>query len=134
MAFAGLNYLAVAAAAVAGFAVGAFWYGLLFGRPWMAALGKTREDFKPSPTPFIVSFVGLLVMAWVLAGIVGHLGEATFWNGVASGAFCWLGFVVTTTATNHAFQGARPMLTLLDCGHYLTVLLVMGAIIGAFGV
>ena len=35
---------------------------------------------------------------------------------------------------NHAFEGAKPMLTVIDGGHWLAVLLLMGAIIGAFGV
>lgn len=133
MGFAGLNYLAVAVAAAAGFAVGALWYGALFSGAWLKALGKTMDDFKPSAKPFIVSAVMLLVMSWVLAGIIGHLGEITVYNGLISGALCWLGFVLTTTATNHAYQYSSPMLTLIDCGHYLVVLLVMGAIIGAFG-
>lgn len=55
-------------------------------------------------------------------------------NGVISGFFVWLGFVITTMAANHAYQGARRSLTLIYDGHYLVVLTVMGAIIGWFGV
>ena len=75
-------------------------------------------------------------MAWVLAGIIAHLGpgQVTIRNGVISGAFIWLGFVVTTLAVNYGFGGRRPMLTVIDSGHWLGVLIVMGAIIGAFGV
>jgi hypothetical protein len=43
------------------------------------------------------------------------------------------GFVITTMAVNHAFQGARGSLTLLDGGHWLGVLLVQGAILGWWG-
>jgi hypothetical protein len=35
---------------------------------------------------------------------------------------------------NHAFGGAKPMLTLIDGGYWLAVLLIQGAVIGAFGV
>src|SRR5262245_6650477 len=45
MAFAGMNALAIVIAAVAGWLVGAIWYGLL-ARPWVAALGTTMEAFK----------------------------------------------------------------------------------------
>ena len=31
----------------------------------------------------------------------------TLWNGVVSGAFIWLGFVITTMVVNYAFHGAR---------------------------
>lgn len=134
MAFSGLNPMAVLAAALAGWGVGAIWYGLLFGKTWTAALGKSRQDVSPSALPFVVSLVASLVMAWVLAGVVGHLGEVTMRSGTISAAFLWVGFVATTIATNNAFQGARATLSLVDAGHYLAAMLVMGAVIGAFGV
>ena len=86
--------------------------------------------------PMLISGVCLLIMAWVLAGIMGHLGPGriTVRNGMISGAFCWLGFVATTIATNHAYQGAKRSLTLIDAGHWLGVLLVQGAVIGWLGV
>ena len=45
MTFAGINYLAILIAAVAGWLAGAVWYGVL-GKPWVAAQGKTMEEFK----------------------------------------------------------------------------------------
>lgn len=139
MTFAGINYLAVAIAALAGFAVGAGWY-MAFSRPWLAALGKTQTELKSQEgtpdfyLPFVISIVSLAVMAWILAGVIGHLGEVTMWAGLVSGFFIWFGFVVTTMGVNHAFQGASPALTMIDGGHWLAVLLVQGAIIGLFGV
>lgn len=133
MTFAGINYLAVLIAALAGFGTGMVWY-MVLGRAWLGALGMSKEDMNPTPMPFIIAFVSLLVMAWMLAGIMGHLGEVTLWNGVVSGFFVWLGFVITTIGVNHAFQDAKPMLTAIDGGHWLAVLLVQGAVIGAFGV
>lgn len=136
MDFAGINYLAVIVAALASFFVGWPWY-MTFGKHWAVALGKDPD--KPPPPhakPFIVLGVSLLVMAWVLAGLIGHLGagQVTVWNGVISGLFVWLGFVVTTMATNYTFQGRPYTLTLIDGGHFLLVLIVQGAIIGWFGV
>ncbi len=135
MHFGGINYLAVVVAAAAGFGVGMAWY-MLFGNAWMAALGKTREALKPRPTPFIAAAICLLVMAYLLAGFIGHLGDAqiTLKNGVISGFFVWAGFVITSMIVNHSFQGASRALTLIDGGHWLAVLIVMGAVIGLFGV
>ena len=113
MAFAGINYLAVLVATVAGFAFGAAYY-MTLSRPWLAAMGKTREELaaagKRSPVPFIVSIVALLIMAWVLAGGIGHLGpgQVTLRNGVISALFMWLGFVITTLAVNYSFGQRRP--------------------------
>ena len=140
MAFAGINYWGVFVAAAAGWLIGAVWYSTL-ARPWMIALGKTRSELlgpsgKPSPLPFIVAVFAYFAMAWVLAGIVGHLGpgQVTVVNGVISGFFAWLGFVITTLAVNHGFSRQRLMLTVIDGGHWLAVLVIQGAIIGVFGI
>lgn len=133
MAFAGINYLAVLIAAVAGFVFGSVWYGVL-GKPWMAAVGKSKEDFKPHPLPFIIAFVCQLVMAWLLAGMIGHLGEVTIAGALITAVFVWLGFVITTMMVNHRFQSATWALTAIDGAHWLGVLLVMGLVIGLFGV
>ena len=134
MQFGGINYLAVLVAAAAGFGTGMIWY-MVFGKAWMAALGKSQEDLKPKPAPFIAAVLCQLVMAFMLAGLIGHLGDAqvTLTNGVLSGALVWGGFVITTMIVNHTFQGASRALTLIDGGHWLAVLIVMGAIIGQFG-
>jgi hypothetical protein len=46
----------------------------------------------------------------------------------------WLGFVITTLAVNYSFGQRRPMLTVIDGIHWLGVLVIQGAIIGAMGV
>jgi len=75
-------------------------------------------------------------MAWVLAGLMAHLGagQVTVLNGIISGAFCWLGFVITTLLVNTSFAMRAMRLIWIDGGHWLIVLLLMGAIIGLMGV
>ncbi len=137
MNFAGMNYLAILVAAAAGFAFGAAYY-MSLSKQWLSAVGRTKEDIaaKRSAMPFIVSIVALVVMAWILAGGIGHLGpgQVTVKNGIISGLFMWLGFVATTVAVNNAFGGRKPMLSVIDGIHWLGVLVIQGAIIGAFGV
>ena len=137
MAFAGMNYLAIVIAALAGFGMGAVWYTVL-GKAWLSALGKTEEDIKGSGVgqamPFIIALLADLVMAIVLAGLMGHVGDVSVRGGLISALFVWVGFVITTMGVNHAFSGASPKLTAIDGGHWLAVLLVMGAVLGAFGV
>ena len=128
-----INYLAVVVAAIAGFALGWGWY-TVFGKLWQDALGKRKEDCKPTPLPFAIAAIGCVLMAWMLAGLMGHLSDVTIKGGVVSAIFVWIGFVLTTVATNHAFEGMRPLVTAIDAGHWLAVLVLMGAIIGAFGV
>jgi hypothetical protein len=73
-------------------------------------------------------------MAWMLADqLMGHLADITVRNGIISAFFVWVGFVLTTTAANHIFAGRRAVVTAIDAGHWLGVLIVMSAIVGAFG-
>jgi hypothetical protein len=129
-----INYLAVLVAGVAGWLVGAVWYGVL-GKVWMDAAGIVCPDGKrPMPiVPMIVSFVALIVMALGLAGIIGHIGAPNVMNGIISGAAVWLGFVITTLSVGNAFQGKKPMLTAIDGGHWLAALVVQGIVLGLFG-
>ena len=144
MQFAGLNLLAIVTAAVLAWLIGALWY-MTFSKPWVAARGETMESFKQKQaanagkpaamTPFILSLLAELVMAWVLAGVLGHLGpgQVTIRNGIVSALFLWVGFVVTTMAVNNTFAGRKPMLLVIDAGHWLLVMVAMGIVIGAFG-
>jgi hypothetical protein len=137
MTFAGMNYLAIILAAIMGFAFGSVYYNLLSKR-WMTATGLTKAKINKNSLPalFIIAFVANIIMAWVLAGVVGHLGpgQVTIRNGIISGVFIWVGFILTTIAANNACSMRKPMLTVIDSGHWLGVLVVMGAVIGAFGV
>ena len=142
MTFAGINHLAILLAAVVGWLGGAVYYTVL-AKPWVAAQGKTVEQHKAELNaktgiakfaPFILAFVAELVMAWVLAGMVGHLGAVTVRSAVIAGLFVWAGFTVTTMLVNNAFAGRRSMLTLIDAGHWLLVVVLMGAVIGWMGV
>jgi hypothetical protein len=123
MAFAGLNYLAIIVAAVAGWLI-----GTALHRPF------TRERPKKVQA-FVLGFSACLIMAWMLAGVLGHLGpgQVSLRNGVISAAFLWFGFVLTSTVVNNAFAGRAWGMTAIDVGRWLIVLLAMGAIIGAIG-
>ena len=57
----------------------------------------------------------------------------TIKTGLITAVFVWLGFVATTQTVNHGYQGHRWALTVIDAAHWLGVLLLQGAIIGAFG-
>jgi hypothetical protein len=139
MTFAGINYIAILAAAVTGWVAGAVWY-MLLAKPWMAAVGIGRDEIEAARArrggwlPFLFAFIACVVMAWVLAGLMGHIGRVSVRTGVISGAFCWAGFVVTTMLVNYSFAMRRRMLLVIDAGHWLLVLALMGAVIGAIGV
>ena len=137
MTFAGINYFAIVIAAAAAFVFGGIYYRLLSDH-WMKAVGLSKKSKlkRGTRTPLLITIIAELIMAWALAGLIGHLGpgQVTVQNGIVSGAFIWAGFVATVIVVNNAFGMRKPVLSVIDAGHWLGVLLVMGAIIGAFGV
>lgn len=136
-----LHALAIVVAAVAAWIFGAVYYGVL-GRQWIEAQGKTIEQCKAESAgkstaakamPFVLSFVAELLMASTLSGIMFHIGIYTVRAGAFSGFMCWLGFVLTTVAVNNAYTFRKVTLTAIDSGHWLGVLVIIGAILGWFG-
>ena len=111
----------------------------LLAAPWKAAHGNTIEQIRAA------SRQGRCTLAAaagarrrhghgrMLSGVVGHLGEVTFKRGVISAGFIWLGFVLTTIAVNNTFGMRSPRLILIDGGHWLAALLLMGGDLGVWG-
>jgi hypothetical protein len=139
MAFAGINYIAIIVAAVVAWLASAAWY-MSLSKLYVAALGKTPEQLEADRNrpgaflPFVYAFVANLIMAWMLGGVLGHLGEVTLKNGVIAAAFIWFGFILTSLFVNYSFHGRSIRLIAIDAGNWLIELLVMGAVIGAMGV
>lgn len=129
-----VNYVAVVIAALAAFGLGMIWYTVL-SDPWRRARGLAEPDTarRGMAVPFMINLVALFVMAWMLAGVMGHIGQVSVRGGLITGALIWLGFVITTIGISHAYTGAKPILTLIDGGYWLAALAIMGAVIGAFG-
>jgi hypothetical protein len=134
-------YMAIVIAALVAWLAGAVWY-MALGKPWMSALGRTPDEMaaaKQAPgsfLPFIYAFVAELVMAWILAGVLLHIEPRvplTVRSGIISGAFCWFGFVITSMLVNNSFARRDWRLLWIDGGHWLLVLVLMGAVIGAIG-
>ena len=136
-----LHALPIVFSAIAAWIFGAIYYGAL-GRKWIEAQGKTIEQCKAENagkstavkvTPFVLSFIAEIMMAAALSGIMFHIGIYTVVAGVFSGFMCWLGFVLTTIAVNNAYAFRKVTLTVIDAGHWLGVLVIIGAILGWFG-
>jgi hypothetical protein len=77
--------------------------------------------------------VAELIMGVTIYGILTHSGLWSLRAGIITGAFCWIGFVLTTLAVNNAYAGRKVMLTVIDAAHWLAVLVIIGGIIGFRG-
>jgi len=136
------NWTALFLAAAAAWIFGALWYGVL-GKIWVAAQGETMDTLKvknagksaaAKAAPFVISFIAEIMMAAALSGIMVHSGFNTARQGAIAGALSWLGFVLTTILVNNAYTFRSLKLTVIDAGHWLGVLVIIGAIVGWMGV
>jgi len=134
MDFAAVDFVACLVAAVAAYAFGAAWY-MSLAKAWVAAVGKSEAELKAnaSPVTYLVTALALLVMAVVLATIWGGgLATASLTDVLRTSIILWVGFILTTLAVNHAYQGRKRSLTVIDGGYWLGVLLIEGVVLWLF--
>lgn len=141
MVFLSVNWLSILIAAVVAWLFGGAYYTAL-SKPWMAAQGKTLEQCQAEmaaksgaakAAPFIIVFIGEIIIAWALYGILVHLNAFTLRGGGIAAVLVWFGFVVPTMTANNAFAGRRQMLTVIDGIGWLGAFVIIGAIVGWMG-
>jgi hypothetical protein len=128
-----INYLAVIVAAIINMAVGAAWYSsALFAKSWSKATGRSMEEMGSAKSGYLISTIGSLLIAWVLADFAHKLGLTSLASGLGLGFLAWIGFVVPTYASSYVFEGRPQKLYNINVGYYLVSFLLMGAIVTAW--
>lgn len=133
----GASLITIIAATIASWVFGAVYY-MSLAKPWMAAAGVSEEDVKAGAgaSPYIISIICEFVMAYMLAVLLLHTatdGVFTLSSALLAAFSIWLGFVATTQIVNHRY-GMRPWsLSIIDCGHWLGVLLIQAAVMALMG-
>ncbi len=107
-----------------------------FAPLWLSGIGRAREQparysGKPSRMSSAVTFLAEFASFLILTRLIPSLGINSFAGGLAVGLLIWLGLVTITVVVNYGFRGARPRLTFIDAGDWLSVLVAQGTIIGA---
>lgn len=128
--FAGLNWWAILVATVAAFALGGLWYGPLFGKAWLAAIGKNADDIQPAAQPFIVSAVAALVTCVVVAALMRGLGLTGLVSGLVFGLITGVAFIAASLASDSAFCGWGWKLWAILAGYRVAYAMIMGGIVG----
>jgi cytochrome c biogenesis factor len=129
-----VNFLAVAAATVASYILGAIWYGAIFSKLWVKLTGVT--DMKPAPLNIILVLLASFLMAYVLdhSIIFGdyYLKASGITGGLEGAFFLWLGFVATVTLCTKLYEKKPWGLWLLDNGFWLIAMMVMATILSVW--
>lgn len=134
-----VNWLAILVATLSTMVVGSIWYTpKVFGNTWvrLAKLDKTQLE-KNGVWPILITVTVSFFTAYILAHIAflsnSFFGNSFFVDSVTTAFWMWLGFVAARIITHDTFEGRRKKLTLLTISHEFITLMVMGAIIGWFG-
>lgn len=130
---ASVNYLTVVVAALIPMVLGMVWYGPLFGKQWMDAMGIKKSDMgkmkKEAPKAYSGSFIAALVMSFVLGQVVNFFNASSASEGMRIGFWLWLGFIVTKSATDMFFgTGKNWTVYYLSMGYQLVSMLGMSAL------
>ncbi len=128
------NWLAVVVATVAAMIIGYLWYGPIFGKMWMGAMGKTEEEIRASRSSAAIpiSIVTAFITAVALASVMSAAGVDTVTNGIVWGLFAAFGFIATSQMNNAVYEGRNSTVTALYIIYQLFTLAVMGAIIAVW--
>ncbi len=133
-----VNFWAVLISAVASMVIGSIWYGPLFGKAFMSAMGmdtwspeQQAKMKKAMAVTYLLQFIASLVMFYVFAWIMGGLNQMSVMGGLLSALWVWVGFVVPIKL-GEALWGGNMTLFRLGIGNMLVTMLAAGAIIGAW--
>ena len=135
-----INYLAVAVAAVAQFAVGAVWYMPIFGSLWGKIHGfqdltkaQQKEAQKQMMPMLVVQFVGTLLTTVILAKLIA---TTAIYAPYSLALLIWAGFFVPTQVAAVIFGGTDTKWVVkkiaIMAGGSLACLLVATAVLQAF--
>jgi hypothetical protein len=129
-----VSLLATLLATVLSFVLGALWYGPLFGKAWMRAVGVTedtlRANFNPLKT-YGTTFVLAFVASYVFGMFLGPRPGVTF--GVGAGAAAGVCWVATSLWTNDLFERRPFSLTLINGGYHSVKFTLIGLAFGVMG-
>lgn len=137
MSYGSIRILPPLVAALAMFVLGAVWFGPLFSKPWMAAMGidpaAMKDKARPSIAPMLAgSFIASVVASFALDYFIDRSMMRTLQGGACLGATAGIGFVATAYASTYLF-GQKPFkLYVIDVGHQIVALALAGAILGAW--
>jgi hypothetical protein len=132
-----LNWLAVIAAAIAYFVLGAIWYAPpVLGNAWMRAGGvDVPEDERPGVGIYLVPLVGALLSSIALGMLAEASGTDTAGEGLVLGIVAALGFALAVVLSIANFETSKPRPMTwgaIQVGYYGLGIIIAALIIGAW--
>jgi len=128
-----INHLAVFAAAISDFVIGALWFSpILFYKGWLKETGLTEELLKKG-NPMVtygLTFILALVISYNLAFFLAEPNTDAVWGltaGFLAGVWAAAGFSIIGL-----FEKKSAKYMLIDSGYLLIAFAIKGLILGAW--
>ena len=127
-----INWWAVVAASLINMAVGGLWYSKgLFGKEWAKLTGRKLDDMN-GPKQYGFLAICALLQTFVLVHFVRYAGSTTFWKGLVTGFWLWLGFMAVIIAARVVVEKKSWAEWKIYAGYYLVIMLVNGGLLAAW--
>jgi hypothetical protein len=129
-----MNHWAVLVSALILWLLGAVWYSpALFAKPWMAALGiRPDGEKKGLALGMVSSFIGDLILSFVLLHFILWANAATWATGAFIGFISWLGFIAAPAFPQGIYERRPFKLFAINTGYWLVGLLITGGLLAVW--
>jgi len=133
-----INFIAVIVATISAMVIGFIWYHPKFlGTTWLK-FAKINPKKGDMPWSMTMALISALVMATVLAFfayLYSYFFLGSFFvNAVTTALLMWFGFQGLRVLQRDAFNQRRKKESIIHIANDLVTIMVMGVIIGLFGV
>ena len=131
----------VVVSAIAGFLIGWLWHSdALFGKMWRKEMGVTdaqvqkakKQGMKGMTRSMIVTFITLLVMAWIISAFMYATGSIGIIGGLCVAFWSWIGYVATIGLGAVSWENRSMKMFWINSIHWLVIMLVTGIIVGVW--
>jgi hypothetical protein len=129
-----INLWPVLVSAVILWVLGAAWFSpVLFAKPWAAIVGRPMGE-KPKGVVWgmIMSFIGDVLLAFILDHVIiwSHANSAV--DGIHIGAITWVGFVAAIQYPQSIYEGRPVRYFTITGGYWLIGFLIIGALLAVW--
>lgn len=130
-----LNNLAVLVSAIILWVLGAIWYSpALFAKQWMELIGVKREPGKRDGMllAMTASFIGDLVLSFVLGNIIIWSNTTGFGYGGVIGVLCWIGFIAAPNLPQGLYEKRPFKMFAINGGYWFLGLFIVGGLLASW--
>lgn len=128
-----INYLAVVVATLIAFVASALWY-IVFGKE-LAKVSRAFAELqaeKRQSWKMLVVVVQSLVLAFVVAYIIGLRGDGSWIGAVGIGFLLWLGLSAMQWVGSMLWEKVPLKMAAIHAGDWFVKLVIISAIVGAW--